>query len=142
MSKTEKTSCLKKFLNEFLVYSNNLCSIRNILNTISSTRSRTTQIDPSMCVRQHCLQYKNSTGNWTSTIFTAEFSYNSTNHYLHKRQARHLSIRENRELTQDWCQWKINSGKNKQLVMDFCRHKHTPLRPGNIQGMGIEIVET
>lgn len=37
--------------------------------------------------------------------------------------------REYRELTQDfvdWCQQNWNTGKTKELVIDFHRHKHPP----------------
>ena len=36
----------------------------------------------------------------------------------------------------------INSGKTKELVVDFRRVKHSPPAPVNIQGMDIEIVRS
>nr|XP_019946005.1 PREDICTED: connective tissue growth factor-like [Paralichthys olivaceus] len=56
--------------------------------------------------------------------------------------------REYRELIKDfvdWCQWnrlQINSGKTKELVVDFRRRNHTPPTPVNIQGMDIERVDS
>ena len=56
--------------------------------------------------------------------------------------------REYRELNQDfitWCQrnfLQINSGKTKELVVDFRRSKHSPPTPVNIQGTDIDIVRS
>ena len=56
--------------------------------------------------------------------------------------------REYRELNQDfitWCQrncLQINSGKTKELVVDFRQSKHSPPAPVNIQGTDIDIVRS
>ncbi len=89
------------------------------------------------------------------TIYTADLTRNSANCYLQKFSYDSTIIclitdwndREYRELTQsfvDCCQrnLQISAGKTKELVVDFCRCKHTPPTPVNIQGMDIEMVKS
>uniref|UniRef100_A0A669DTM0 Reverse transcriptase domain-containing protein n=1 Tax=Oreochromis niloticus TaxID=8128 RepID=A0A669DTM0_ORENI len=90
------------------------------------------------------------------TIYTADFSHNSTQCFLQKFSDDSAIVglitdgddKEYRGLTQDfvdWCQLnylQINASKTKELVVDFRRHKHPPLQPLNIQGMDIEAVDS
>uniref|UniRef100_A0A669BD36 Reverse transcriptase domain-containing protein n=1 Tax=Oreochromis niloticus TaxID=8128 RepID=A0A669BD36_ORENI len=90
------------------------------------------------------------------TIYTADFSHNSTQCFLQKFSDDFAIVgfitdgddKEYRGLTQDfvdWCQLnylQINASKTKELVVDFRRHKHPPLQPLNIQGMDIEAVDS
>nr|XP_054594642.1 RNA-directed DNA polymerase from mobile element jockey isoform X1 [Nothobranchius furzeri] len=90
------------------------------------------------------------------TIYTADFSYNTTQCFLQMFSddsaivglIRDGDDKEYRRLTQDfvdWCQLnylQINASKTKELVVDFRRHKHSSLQPLSIQGMDIEIVDS
>ena len=74
------------------------------------------------------------------TLYTADFRHISAHCYLQKFSDDSAIVglftddddREYRELIKDfvdWCQWnrlQINSGKTKELVVDFRRRNHTP----------------
>ncbi|XP_040904789.1 uncharacterized protein LOC121188913, partial [Toxotes jaculatrix] len=88
------------------------------------------------------------------TLYTADFMYRTTNCHLQKFSDDSAIVglitddddREYRELIQDFVDWcrrnhlQINSGKTKELVVDFRRRSHPPPTPVNIQGTDIESV--
>ncbi|KAK3514993.1 hypothetical protein QTP70_003264 [Hemibagrus guttatus] len=95
------------------------------------------------------------------TVYTANFMFSSASCYPQKFSDDSAIVslitddddREYRELIQDfvnWCQrnWcqrnclQINAEKNKELVVDFRRHKHPSLPLVNIQGKDIERVDS
>ncbi|XP_014915915.1 RNA-directed DNA polymerase from mobile element jockey-like [Poecilia latipinna] len=90
------------------------------------------------------------------TLYTADFQYSSASCHLQKflDDSAVVSLikdgddEEYRELTQNFVEWcqrnclQINTGKTKELMVDFCRSKHSPSVPVNIQGMDIEIMRS
>lgn len=90
------------------------------------------------------------------TIYTANFTYNTTKHLLQKFSDDSVVLslngsgdkNEYRELNQNSvarCQQKcpqINAGKYKELVVDLRQNKATPPSPLNIQGTDIESVNS
>nr|XP_008281790.1 PREDICTED: uncharacterized protein LOC103358552 [Stegastes partitus] len=90
------------------------------------------------------------------SIYTADFTHYTSNCHLQKFSDDSAIVglinngdeKEYRELNQNFVAWcrqnclRINAGKTKELVVDFCRHKITPPSPVNIQGMDIKIVDS
>uniref|UniRef100_A0A8C6M681 Reverse transcriptase domain-containing protein n=1 Tax=Nothobranchius furzeri TaxID=105023 RepID=A0A8C6M681_NOTFU len=90
------------------------------------------------------------------TLYTADFSISSPRCHLQKFSDDSAIVglitgeddSEYRRGTLDfvdWCQQNhllINAGKTKELVVDFRRRRPTTVTPVNIQGVGIEIVDS
>ncbi|TWW76503.1 hypothetical protein D4764_13G0011650 [Takifugu flavidus] len=90
------------------------------------------------------------------TLYTADFSYNSSSCHLQKFSDNSAAVGlitdrddgEYRGLIQDFVDWslrnnlRINTNKTKELVVDFCRLNNPPPAPVNILGTDVEFVKT